>query len=68
MRLCFVMHYFVYILLKRKGKLIALLLMSYRCIHTINVLWLFLAVPWVVRQCVIVVFPDRTYVLNIQIQ
>ena len=28
-------------------KLVALLLLSYRCIVTINVLWLFLTVPWV---------------------
>ena len=56
------------IILKRKRKLVALLLLSYRCIVTINVLWLFLAVSWAGLQCVIVVFPDRTYVLNIQIQ
>ena len=47
-------------ILKRNRKLAALLLLSYRCIVTINVLWLFLTVPWVVLQCVIVVFPDRT--------
>ena len=44
------------IILERKRKLVALLLLSYRCIVTINVLWLFLAVPWVGLQCVIVVF------------
>ena len=38
-------------------------LMSYRCIVTINVLWLFLTVPWVGLQCVIVVFPDHTQFL-----
>ena len=27
----------------------------------LNVLWLFLAVPWVGLQCVIVVFPDPIY-------
>ena len=43
------------IILKRKRKLIALLLLSYRCIFTINVLWLLLAVPWVGLQCVIVI-------------
>ena len=32
------------IILKRKRKLVALLLLSYRCIVTINVLWLFLTV------------------------
>ena len=34
------------IVLKRKRKLVALLLLSYRCIVTINALWLFLTVPW----------------------
>ena len=47
------------IILKRKRKLDALLLLSYRCIVSINVLWLFLTVPWVGLPCVIVVFPDR---------
>ena len=49
------------IILKRK--LVALLLLSYRCIGTVtvNVMWLFLAVPWVDLQCVIVVFPDHTH-------
>ena len=51
------------IILKRKRKLVALLLLSYRCIVTLNVLWLFLMVPWVGLQCVIVVFPDHTHLL-----
>ena len=45
--------------LKRNRKLVALLLLSYRCIVTINVLWLFL----VGLQFVIVVFPDHTHLL-----
>ena len=49
------------IILKRKRKLVALQLMSYRCIVTINVLWLFLTAPWVGLQCVIVVFPDHIH-------
>ena len=44
------------IILKRKRKLVVLLLLPYRCIVTINILWLFLTVPWVSLQCVIVVF------------
>ena len=28
-----------------------------------NVMWLFLTVPWVGLQCVIVVFPDHTHLL-----
>ena len=50
-------------ILKKKRKLVDLLLLSYRCIGSINVLWLFLTVPWVVLQCVIVVFPDNTHLL-----
>ena len=47
------------IILERRKKLVALLLLSYRCIVTINVLWLFLMVPRVGLQYVIVVFPDH---------
>ena len=47
--------------------MVASLLLSYRCIVTINVMWLFLAVPWVGLQCVIVVFPDHTHLLFISI-
>ena len=49
------------IILKRKRKLVALLLLSNRCIVNVNVLWLFLTVPLVGLQCVIVVFPDHTH-------
>ena len=51
------------IILKRKGKLVALLLLSYRCIVTINVQWVFLTVLWVGLQCMIVAFPDHTHLL-----
>ena len=47
----------------RKRKLVALLLLSYRCLVTENVLWLLLEVPWVGIQCVIVVFPDHSHLL-----
>ena len=46
------------IVLKRVRKLVALLLLSYRCFVTINVLLLFLMVPWVGLPGVIVVFSD----------
>ena len=49
--------------LKRKRKLVALLLLSYRCIVTLSVLLLFFTVPLVGLQCVIVVFPDQTHCL-----
>ena len=56
------------ILLKRKRNLVALLLLSYRCIVTINVLWLFLTVPWAGLQCVIVAYPGHTHLLLVEIQ
>ena len=43
------------------SKLVSLLKLSSWCLVTITVLWLFLTVPWVGLQCVIVVFPDHTH-------
>ena len=43
--------------------MVALLLLSNRSIFTVNVLWLFLTVPWVFLKCVIVEFPDHTHLL-----
>ena len=40
-------HSIFAIILKRKRKPVALLLLSYSCIDNVNVLWLFLTVPWV---------------------
>ena len=51
------------IILKRKRELVALLLLSYGCLATVNVLWLYFTAPWVGLQCVIVVFPDHIYFL-----
>ena len=56
-------HFSFAIILKRKRKLVALFLLSYRCIVIINVLWLFLTVPFVSLQRVIVVFLDHTHLL-----
>ena len=49
----------------KKRKLVALLLLSYRCtcIVTINVRLLFLTAPWIGLQYVIVIFPDQTHLL-----
>ena len=52
------------IILTRKSELVALLLLSFGCLVIIIVLWLFLTVPWVGLQCVIVVFPDHTHFFN----
>ena len=54
------------IILKKKRKLVALLLLSYRCIVSLNEMWLFLTVPYVGLQYVIVVFPDHTHLLLLQ--
>ena len=51
------------IILKRKRKLDVLLLLSYRCLVTLNVLWLILMVLWVGLQCVIWVFSHHTHLL-----
>ena len=51
------------IMLTRKRELVALLLLSYGCLVTINVLKLFLTVSWVGLQFVIVGFPDNTRLL-----
>ena len=47
------------IILKRN--LVAMLLLSYGYLATVNVLLLFVTVPWVVLQCVMVVFSDHTH-------
>ena len=56
-------HSSIAIILKRERKLVALLLLSYRCIVTINFLWLFLTMPWVGLWFLIVVIPDHTHFL-----
>ena len=49
------------IILIGKRELVALLSLSCWCLMV--VVWLFLALPWVCLQFVIVVFPDHTHVL-----
>ena len=51
------------IILMRKRELVTFLLLSFGCLFTVNVLWLFLMVPWVGLQFMIVVFPDHTHLL-----
>ena len=57
--LCFVVHYFMYILVMGKRELVALLNLSSWCLVMVE--WLFLVVPWGCLQFVIVVFPDHTH-------
>ena len=49
------------IILMGKRELVALLSLSSWCL--VIVVWLFLTVPWVCLQFVIVVFPDHTHLL-----
>ena len=49
------------IILMGKRELVALLSLSSWCL--VIVVWLFLVVPWVCLQFVIVVFPDHTHLL-----
>ena len=59
--LCFVVRYFMSILVLQSSELVALLtLSSWRLVIVVR---LFLAVPWVCLQFVIVVFPDHTHLL-----
>ena len=46
---------------ERQRELAALLLLSFGCLVTLNVMWLFLAVPWVGLQCVIMVLTDHIH-------
>ena len=60
--LCFVVRYFVSIIaiiFIGKRELVVLFNLSSWCLVT--AVWLFLAVPWVCLQFVIVVFPDHTH-------
>ena len=54
-------HSSIAIILKGKRELVALLSLSSWCL--VMVVWLFLAVPWVCLQFVIVVFPDQLLLL-----
>ena len=58
----FVLYSFA-IILKRKRELVALLIFAFGFLVTVNVLWLFLAVPGVSMQYVIVFCPDDTHLL-----
>ena len=66
--LCFVVYYFVSFLVlyhfeEEERELVALLLLSLGCLVAVDILCLFLAVPWVGLGCVIVVFPYHTPLL-----
>ena len=60
--LCYVYSSFA-IILMGKRELVALLSLSSWCL--VIVVWLFLVVPWVCLQFIIVVFPDHTHYLGV---
>ena len=51
------------IILTRMRELDTFLLLSFECLVIVNVLWLFVAMPWLGLQIEIVVFPDNTQLL-----
>ena len=57
----FYVHSSFEIILMGKRELVALLGLSSWCL--VIVVWLFLVVPWVCLQFVVVVFPDLTHLL-----
>ena len=48
-------------ILTRKRELVALLLLYFVCLVTVNVMWLVLAVLWVGLQRLIILFPDHIH-------
>ena len=57
-----VLSSFAISLMGEESALIALIVFLVSC-DCYSVAWLFLTVPWVGMQCVIVVFPDHTHLL-----
>ena len=53
----------IVIILMGKVDLVALLCLPSWCFVTVDVMWLFLALPWVGLQCVSMVFPHNTYLV-----
>ena len=53
------------IILMGKRELVALLCLSSWCL--LIVVWLFLAMPWVCLQFVIVILPDHTWLLFLEV-
>ena len=55
------------LILRRTRVLVALLLLFFGCLVTVNVPWLFLTVSCVALQCVIVVFPVHNRLLFVDL-
>ena len=58
---CLVTFLVLLFFLTRKRKLVDLLVLSFLCLVTVIVLWIFPTVSWVGLQCVNTVFPDYTH-------
>ena len=50
-----------------KRELVAFLCLSSWCLVAVSALWLFLTLPWVGLQCVVVVFPIHTHALGVNV-
>ena len=59
----FVSFYFCNHLNEEEREVVAFLLLSFRCLVTVDVLWLFSMLLCVGSQFVIMVFPDHTHLL-----
>ena len=59
--LCVLSSFSIILMVNRE--LVTLLCLSSWCLVIVIVLWLFLTVPWVDLQCVIVVFSEHTHLL-----
>ena len=46
--------------------MVALLLLSFGCLVTVNGMWFFLTEPWIGLHYVIVVVPDHTHLLFLE--
>ena len=61
---CFLLWYALLYVLSSFAIIFRMLLLSIGCLVTVNILKLFLMVPWVELQFVIVVFPDYTHLFS----
>ena len=61
--LCVLSSFAIILTRKIEREMAALSLLSFLCVVIVNVMWLFLTVPWVDLQGVIVVFSDHTHLL-----
>ena len=61
--LLYVLSSFTIILTRKRELVNCFAFIVFGCRVTVNIMWLFLTVPWVGLQFVVVVFPDHTRLL-----